>query len=333
MASERRTPPEVELLPHRVGRRFGFVDTEGRTVIEPQFTEASPFAFGLAPVKVARWGFIDGRGELAIPALYDTARPFTEAGMAVVSRRCEHGTELFHIDRAGERIFGGQCLSAEDFHGPFARILDGDKRWQLLNTSGEVVAGPLPESCSSFQEDRASFRAEGGLYGYLDVSGSVAVEPRFTVAGAFSRGRAPVGVNGRLAFIDVDGGVLSKTRTKVERLGGASAGLLRIVQRVRGKLRHLWVDHEGEEAISGPFVVAGDFTEAGHAMAAVANDRRGVIDRDGSWVLQPRYWGIGPIVAGCAMVFPSRKTPSLFGWVDLESRAVVWKPASLEIEL
>lgn len=40
------------LAPVQVDNRWGFIDTNGRFVINPQFDRAEPFAEGLAPVLV-----------------------------------------------------------------------------------------------------------------------------------------------------------------------------------------------------------------------------------------------------------------------------------------
>src|SRR5688500_5440924 len=66
------------------GAKWGYIDTAGRTVIEPKYDEAKAFSGGRAAVRVGKkWGYIDVRGELVIPAQFDAAEPFAE-GLAAV---------------------------------------------------------------------------------------------------------------------------------------------------------------------------------------------------------------------------------------------------------
>jgi len=51
------------LYPVVMGNRWGFVDKNGKYVINPQFDEANSFADGLARVKVSRkTGYVDENG-------------------------------------------------------------------------------------------------------------------------------------------------------------------------------------------------------------------------------------------------------------------------------
>ena len=54
-----------------VGGRAGYIDTDGKFAINPQFDGGAPFSEGLAAVKIGdAWGFIDKQGKLVIPAQF-----------------------------------------------------------------------------------------------------------------------------------------------------------------------------------------------------------------------------------------------------------------------
>lgn len=75
--------PIVEGMPKWI--RWGYVDAEGTTRIEPQFAEAKPFSDGLAAVRVGeKWGYIDKSGELVIEPQFKLAWSFSN-GVAVVT--------------------------------------------------------------------------------------------------------------------------------------------------------------------------------------------------------------------------------------------------------
>ena len=54
-----------------VGKKWGFINPEGKFVIEPTYSDAEVFSTnGLAPVKESNWGFINESGKLVIPTQY-----------------------------------------------------------------------------------------------------------------------------------------------------------------------------------------------------------------------------------------------------------------------
>ncbi len=81
--------------------KYGYIDTEGQSVINPQFDDAWSFSEGLARVKVAdKFGFIDREGLYVINPQFDDARDFSE-GLAAVEVG-EVGGRWTYIDREGQ---------------------------------------------------------------------------------------------------------------------------------------------------------------------------------------------------------------------------------------
>ena len=76
----------------------GFVDKEGRVVIDPVFEQAGRFSEGLAPVKLnGKWGYIDRKGKVVIPMKFDFAFPFANG-----AARVRVGDKRGYIDKRGE---------------------------------------------------------------------------------------------------------------------------------------------------------------------------------------------------------------------------------------
>jgi hypothetical protein len=76
---------------------YGYLDTDGKLVIEPVYEEAADFSGGLACVSVAgKWGYIDRSGALLIQPQFDYAGDFYE-GLAYV----ETGDKSGYIDGSG----------------------------------------------------------------------------------------------------------------------------------------------------------------------------------------------------------------------------------------
>jgi hypothetical protein len=87
--------------------RWGFIDTEGRTVIDFQFAWVSSYGgsnwtvFRVGRHDKAKFGFIDETGKIVIPAQFDELRPFID-GLADV--KLDEAWTI--IDRTGQRSEG-----------------------------------------------------------------------------------------------------------------------------------------------------------------------------------------------------------------------------------
>lgn len=81
---------------------YGYINEEGKWIIEPKFTNAHIFKGGLAAVEVdsKSWGFINTEGELVIPASYDRHAVF-KGDWA----RVEKGDRIIYINKNGEEVY------------------------------------------------------------------------------------------------------------------------------------------------------------------------------------------------------------------------------------
>src|SRR4029450_12130870 len=81
--------------------KFGFIDTTGKMVIKPQFSDVEPFNEGLAAVAVKQdaWGFIDKTGKFVIKPLFVYIHSFRE-GLASIRVGDQWGV----IDKSGKMV-------------------------------------------------------------------------------------------------------------------------------------------------------------------------------------------------------------------------------------
>ena len=83
-------PTKDGLIAAYENNRWGFVDTNGHFVIEPQFVEARSFSNGLAAVfDGTSWGFINTDGELAIDYQFDDVGYFDNFGNCMINTEME----------------------------------------------------------------------------------------------------------------------------------------------------------------------------------------------------------------------------------------------------
>lgn len=222
-----------ELLPLRRGAgSVGFIDHDGRWVIEPRFDFAARFSEGRSLVRMAgRYGFVDAHGELQVPADLNGANWFS-CGFACGSRAGVHrfidpvGAVLdapvldapasFRENLAVIRIedvsrvirTDGTFANAREleFGRPFSQGLSAafdEDQWQYVDAAGETVLR-VAGVAESFSEGLAPVKLAKG-WSYLNRTGATIIPGPFTTAMPFSDGRALVQRQGRFGFVDVSG--------------------------------------------------------------------------------------------------------------------------------
>lgn len=167
------------LLPVRVDGKAGYINTKGRLVIRPKFTRGDDFSEGLAAAYTQGtndpWplaGYIDLKGNWVIKPQFVWAGPMHE-GFARIKLSDQYGSHAFVSSK-----------------GKIVSVPHGDVNGMIL---GDVVEG------------LAAYSADDGKFGFLDVTGTVAINPQFEDADAFSEGLALVKVKSRYGFIDNKG--------------------------------------------------------------------------------------------------------------------------------
>ncbi|HYM76114.1 MAG TPA: WG repeat-containing protein [Candidatus Dormibacteraeota bacterium] len=257
----------------KTGSRWGFIDEDGKFVINPQFDEVSSFAEGLAAVKSdGKWGYVDKTGKYTInPQFYDAAM-FSE-GLAPVFGT-ETGFKHGYIDRSGKNVINAQFDDVRCFFEGRAAVKLGDK-WGYINRRGKYIINPqFDEASDAFSEGRAAFKI-GDKWGYIDEDGKYVVNPQFDSAGKFSEGLAVVQSGEKWGYVDL----------------------------------------KGNFAISPQFAKAEDFSEG---FAAVKlGDQWGYIDNTGKIVISPRFNGssVGAFRRGLAPIAPNLYINAKAEWV------------------
>ena len=167
---------------------WGVINTEGKYVIGPQFSNLSLYGFqdglcGALDLKTRKWGFINKKGEYVIKPQFD---------------------DLFHFSE-------GLCAAA-------GGVDDGTgfkkKKWGVINTKGEWVVKPSYEVLWDFREGRCKARLNG-KWGFIDRTGNVAVPFIYQTVEAFHNGLARIersilgnGYHRYMAYINKDGEVI-----------------------------------------------------------------------------------------------------------------------------
>ena len=154
--------------------KWGYIDTKGKIVIQPQFEGAFNFDEKLAPViKSGKIGFIDKTGKFVIQPVYESATEF-ENGLASVWKNCKYS----HITSNGEI-----------------------KTDVTQNKNYVFSDGVSPAKAISPKD---------GMYywGYIKTDGSWLVKPELDYASPLTNGKGYVWKDNRLGDITKDGKIV-----------------------------------------------------------------------------------------------------------------------------
>ena len=200
--------PEVSpLQPAHIEGKFGYQDSQGRVVIEPQFDEVSDFQEGLAKVRLAdNYAYINQTGEL-VSEMFPEARHFSE-GLAAV--KLPHkalglvpwGCKWGYVDSNGEVVIESKFDLAGDFTEGLGLVKIGHK-YGYIDTTGEIVVAPQFDGAKCFCGGLAQVKI-GRKYSYIDKTGRL-VSQMFDGVGDFSQGLAVVKLNNLYGYVDTSG--------------------------------------------------------------------------------------------------------------------------------
>jgi hypothetical protein len=192
------------LLPVKVSGKWGYVNSSGQLVINPQFDNANEFHEGRASVCLgtpcswwisdtdkldnSHWGYIDTSGKMVISPQYPSAGDFNEGLASVCTGDCSNKpTKPFgrgYIDRDGKLVIPMQFGIATNFSEGLAYVCVGKCSWEQ-NTGYD------------------------GKFGFIDHSGHFVINPQYDNAWDFKNGFAKVGVgkgdDAKTGYIDKTG--------------------------------------------------------------------------------------------------------------------------------
>lgn len=174
---------------------YGYIDKEGKLVIDEIYYEAWSFKNGLALVSKGncddipcKWGYIDRNGVSIVPIIYDDVYPFSEE-MALVGKD-DKGYGFVNI--GGREIIPLQYEDAEPFSEGLAAVSSNEK-WGFIDNTGEFKIPASFSKAGSFSNELAPVQDPGsGLWGYIDHSGNYKIKPQFKFAKSFENNRAGV---------------------------------------------------------------------------------------------------------------------------------------------
>ena len=190
--------------------RFHFVDRHGRKSFGRSFEVASSYSEGLAAVRSGgKWGFIDNTGEFAInPTFGGAVSDGFKSGLAAVRHEGAWG----YIDRRGAFVIPPRFRRAGAFHCGRARVQNSRRKTGFIDFSGSYAIEPCyggVELHRSASDFRWGIAAVcvKGKWGVIDVAGETVLEPRFDGARVMDSDVVEVWQDKRMRYVDRRGTV------------------------------------------------------------------------------------------------------------------------------
>jgi len=156
------------------GKKYGYIDKQGKVVVDFIYDGAWGFGDGLARVKKyvnngygTHYGYINSKGEEVIPL-----QNFQDFGDGTFSEGLAFNGSDGYIDKTGKKVF---------------------------STTDGVIGFPFSEGLA------LGFKGIGGPYGFVDKQGQVAIPYQYEVAAPFKDGLAVAKKNGKWGYIDKTG--------------------------------------------------------------------------------------------------------------------------------
>jgi hypothetical protein len=147
--------------------RWGYINTSGEMVIQPQWEQAGGFgAGGLAAVLVGeKWGYIDAEGSLKINPQFDMVGDFEDGPggpLAEVAVNADASSYRWGvIDAEGAYKINPQFRAISDFDDNGRAVVSSGEKFGMVDTSGTYVINPMYDDLRAITGSRDYFFVRG----------------------------------------------------------------------------------------------------------------------------------------------------------------------------
>ncbi len=256
-------------------------------------------------------GYIDDRSNVTIDARYDFGTEFRE-GFAIVKLQDE-----FHIIDKNGKPTARLREGSPDIHGfSYGRAcvkLSGKEGY--IDQYAQFVIYPKYITAERFDKYGAFVRISEDGWGRIDFDGRWQSEYRYEFAWDFRAGAGFTGAkNADRSWCVIDTQGKPCFGQRFFRVNQESEKLIPVKFRDADRRCYGWIDTNGNRVVGATFDNIGNYFHDGLIMAEL-DDRWGLVDATGRWVVEPKY---ARLVDGSAGRWPFtlNDDDELYGLID-----------------
>lgn len=289
----------------------GLVDSNGETIIEPEFDLITNFSYGYASIKKnGKWGFINTQGIIVEPQ-YDSI--CFNMNIAKIEKNGKWGWAMLDTTLS---IIEPNYYQIEYNTGVFKVKESKGEGYCIINPEGERLTDGEYDAISLY--DGYAITMKNNLWGYFFYDTREEIPPKFSVAGSFFNGIALVKMKSdnnqtQCTFINTK---CEMIRNQWFKNAHSFQNGLAAVETDKG-----WgyIDENGEMAIQPRFAEANSFVSKTVAIVKdYGTKKQHVINRKGNYVFQDGYETIKTRYDGTFAV-----KDDLWGRVDSTGRVII----------
>jgi hypothetical protein len=292
---------------------WGFLDTLGRMIIQPQYGYVMDC---LSEVIICKnndkWGAVNFEGKQLIPFEFDDIHFLEQTGNRII-RVYKKEEKYGLIDTSGQIKIG----AVFDDIGSFSEGKLAVKRnnlWGFVNRLGQEIVPCRFQKVENFSEGLAAVKI-GNNWGFTDRLGELVIPADYKRVGNFSNGLAWVVTNKGLGFINKEGQMAIPEQ--FQRALDFKFGVAAVMQEGKFGL----IDGQGNFILKPKYPDIKPFDDMGLAVVRYGSDnvKYGLINLKGEMITHQGYREIRPFKEGMAAV----RTKDGYGFVNLMGEQVV----------
>lgn len=297
----------------RHGEVYALVDQAGKLIRYLPYDQVGDFQDGLAAVKkLGQFGFINTQGNEVIPCQYTTTGGFSE-GVAYVQKSSGSVGEV--INTQGGTIF--TIPAGYQFVGPFSEGLAKIAKNNLggyIDKTGKIVIEPKYTQLGNFKGGRSIIVNALGKQGFIDPAGKETVAPMYDQLGDYTPdGLAPFRKGSSWGFLNLAGGVAIEPTFEV--VGTFSNGIAPV--KSNGKVGY--IDTKGKWVVPALFEDGKIFLDDFAAVKMGGKWGFANTKGNGKLVIDAQYDAVSTFAEGFAWV----KTGDKVGAIDRRGTLVI----------
>lgn len=212
-----------DLIPFRVGEKWGFCDKNRNIKIPLLFDDARPFCEGIAAINIkgeggfldkGRWGFIDSDGRKICDCIYSEAKDFKN-GYASVKLTRSFVEKWGSINRKGDIIIPIEKNYCGEFSNGLFVYQESIMRWGFLDTKNNIIIEPKYRRADSFSIGFAKVQRsflhqkpeplDANYFFFINIKNEILFDRGFYKANSFYGGYASIGIKSEEAFFNKKG--------------------------------------------------------------------------------------------------------------------------------